>query len=597
MSAVNLPRTTHAFARLHLSRSTRRGTRIVPLLAFGGLVAVSAPLVAQTAPPLINLVTNPSVETDSNGDGVPDGFAVTGWGTNTYTVKRVTPGYSGQYAVELKMPTRTDGDRKLLATFGGVVPGHRYSLGLVYWSTAWAERVAVTKSGSGDWTYWFSAPTVPMSDVWLGAPFTTPPVPAGVTSVGFGLAINSVGQITSDSYSAFDLDASGSATTTTTRPTTTTSKPGTTTTTTRPTTTTTVPIPPSPVVPWATNGEVNLYVSPSGSDSNTGTRDRPLRQVQKAADMATPGTVVHIADGDYNSVINNRGGSEGRLVTFLADNLGGARINQTGIDPAWLNYSDWVDIVGFDLQAPKAHQGLNNQGNYVRVYNSHIHNVFTEGSCTGGAGINHEYYPGKGNAAIGNVIHQIGVVGCQLTHGVYVSNSDSFVQNNLVYDVAGYMLHFYHAADNGRVANNTVFAGNTSRGAQSMGGIILCADEGNTVPADDFVVNNGIIRDVAVGVAECGQMGVNLGPNNQFKNNLMYDVAVETSTYTPVEGTITADPKFVNWQANGTGDYRLTTASPALHTGVNNGAPTFDKELVPRPLGPAVDRGAYEGGP
>jgi hypothetical protein len=302
---------------------------------------------------------------------------------------------------------------------------------------------------------------------------------------------------------------------------------------------------------------------------------------------------VHIADGDYNPIINNRGGSQGRVVTFLADNLGGARINQTGIDPAWLNFSNWVDIVGFDLQAPKAHQGVNNRGSYVRVYNSHIHNVFTQGSCTGGAGINHELYTGTGNAAIGNVIHQIGVLGCHLTHGVYVSNADFWVQNNVVYDTSGWLLHFYHATDNGRVSNNTLFAGDTSRVA--YGGITLCADEGNTVPADDFVVNNNIIRDLALGITECGQMGVNLGPNNQFKNNNMYKVALQTSTQNPVSGTVTADPLFVNWKANGTGDYRLTAASPGLNYAVNNGAPTFDRELAPRPLGPAVDVGAYEG--
>ena len=241
MSAVNLPHVFQSFARLNQSRSRRRFTRIVPILAVGGLLAVGAPLSAQSSPPLINLVPNPSVET-YDGDGVPDGYMVTGYGTNTYTVKRVSPGYTGQYAVELKMPTRTDGDRKLLASFSGsgVVPGHRYALGVVYWSTAPLERVAFTKSGSGDWTYWFSAPTVPMSGDWLGAPFTTPPVPAGVTSIGFALAINSVGQVTSDSYSAFDLDASAPVTSTTT------TKPGTTTTT-RPATTTTARPTPRPM--------------------------------------------------------------------------------------------------------------------------------------------------------------------------------------------------------------------------------------------------------------------------------------------------------------------------------------------------------------
>jgi hypothetical protein len=562
-----------------------------------GTAVIVATLPGASSAQLVNMVSNPSAEVDSNGNGVPDDFVSIGTGQNTYRYRRVADPYAGRYAAELSVSAWTDGDRHLLATIRtGVIPGHRYALSMVYRSTVFAYRTVYTRSGSGDWAHWFSAPAVPPASTWLGAPITTPPVPAGVTSIGFGLGLASVGTVLTDAYTGFDLDA-GTGTTTTTRPaTTTTTAPAPTTT--RPTTTTTRPPEPTPgpTPPWATDGESDLYVSPNGSDGNSGAADRPFRQVQKAADVATPGTVVHIATGEYNPVINYSGGSEGRVITFLADEPGGARINQTGIDPAWLNFSDWVDIVGFDMSAPRAHQGINNRGNYVRVYNSHIHNVFTEGSCTGGAAINHELYTGTGNAAIGNTIHEVGPVGCSLVHGVYVSNNTFWVQNNLVYDVSGWLLHFYHATDNGRVSNNTVFASNTSRGAQTDGGITLCADEGNTEPADDFVVNNNVIRDVAIGIAECGQMGVNLGPNNQYKNNIMYNVGITTSTQNPVSGTITADPKFVDWRPDGTGDYRLTLASPGFDSGVSNGAPSQDKVLLTRPDAVAIDRGSYEGG-
>jgi hypothetical protein len=286
---------------------------------------------------------------------------------------------------------------------------------------------------------------------------------------------------------------------------------------------------PRPFTPWATYGDVNLYVAPNGSDTNPGSSGRPFRQIQRAAEAARPGTVVHIASGSYDPVINVRSGTPGKPVTFLANQRGGVRIHQTGIDPAWLNYANHVDIVGFDVSAPRSHTGVKNLGSYVRVFNSHVHDVFTQGYCTAGAGINHELYTATGNAAIGNTVHQIGVIGCSLTHGIYVSNANARVQDNVVYDVSGWLLHFYHAANAGTVTSNTVFAGDTSRGAQTDGAITLCADEGHTAPADDFVVSNNVIRDTVIGIAECGTRGVNIGANNRYENNVMYNVGIPLS--------------------------------------------------------------------
>jgi hypothetical protein len=59
-------------------------------------------------------------------------------------------------------------------------------------------------------------------------------------------------------------------------------------------------------------------------------------------------------------------------------------------------------------------------------------------------------------------------------------------------------------------------------------------------------------------------------------------------------GTITADPQFVNYQANGTGDYRLKSTSPAIDKGTATSAPTTDIDCYARPRGAAHDIGAYE---
>jgi pectate disaccharide-lyase len=312
---------------------------------------------------------------------------------------------------------------------------------------------------------------------------------------------------------------------------------------------------------WATGGDRQLYVSPAGNDDNPGTKARPFRQITRAAEEAEPGTVVHVATGTYDEVYSLKSGESSRPITFISDVEGGARVVQGTSRPAWWNDAEHVDIVGFDVTAPQSYAGILNLGSHVRVINNHVHDVFTAGPCYGGAGIVHELYTGTGNATIGNTVHQVGAVGCSLAHGVYVTNSDSVVQDNLVYDVAGWLLHFYHAADRGDVTGNIVFAGNTERGQQADGGIVLCAKEGNTVPADNFTVSRNVIRDVPVGLKECGEMNVNVGPNNRFRDNIVFNTSTPVSVMNPVSGTITADPKLVNFKADGSGDYRFTASS------------------------------------
>jgi hypothetical protein len=50
----------------------------------------------------------------------------------------------------------------------------------------------------------------------------------------------------------------------------------------------------------------------------------------------------------------------------------------------------------------------------------------------------------------------------------------------------------------------------------------------------------------------------------------------------------------VNFQANGSDNYRLLGSSPAVERGTSAKAPTIDYPGVARPRGAAVDIGAYE---
>jgi hypothetical protein len=61
-------------------------------------------------------------------------------------------------------------------------------------------------------------------------------------------------------------------------------------------------------------------------------------------------------------------------------------------------------------------------------------------------------------------------------------------------------------------------------------------------------------------------------------------------------GTITADPRFVNYKADGTGDYHLTDTSAAINKGLLAYAPSTDLDGNSRLPGPGCDIGAYEYG-
>ena len=327
-----------------------------------------------------------------------------------------------------------------------------------------------------------------------------------------------------------------------------------------------------------------LHVSPDGDDAAPGTRDAPLRSIGRAAELATPGTLVHVAGGRYEgSVSTATSGTADAPITYLSNPGDAAEVVGTGgKGAAWRNKGDHVEIVGFTITGDTV-DGLLNKGSFVRIIGNRV-SGFGKGNCITTA---RSGYTLHDIDVIANVVHNCGAT--SLDHGIYVSHPGGTVANNISYGNAGFGIHCWHNCNNLVVSNNLVFD-------NGEGGILIGQGDGpnhGQVAADNFVVSNNIaMNNGEYGIEESGATG----PNNRYLNNNIYNNAagaldLQTGQET---GTITESPGFVDFRMDGSGDYRLKESSPILDAGTTEGAAGADIVGNPRPQGDGVDIGVYE---
>lgn len=343
----------------------------------------------------------------------------------------------------------------------------------------------------------------------------------------------------------------------------------------------------------------DLYVSLStGSDSNSGSASAPLKSLQKAASLVSAGTIVHVAAGTYTgNVSTSKSGTASARIRYISDVKWGAKIIGTGTEATWNNNGHYVDIVGFDISG-SGRIGILNNASFAIIANNHVHDMKVSGGCTGsgGAGIVNANYSGSDNDIINNLVHDIGTPGaCIGVQGIYHANLRGHIYNNIVYRVSAFGIHLWHAANAVTVMNNTSFA----NGSSSMGGGIVVGSgdaPGGIVVNNTTVSNNIVYNNPRAGIIEYCYSGVNcIGSTNKYENNLVYGngSAISLRVGSAV-GTIVADPRFVNYKFDSSGDFHLQSTSPAIDRGVSSLAPSTDMGGNARPQGNGIDIGAYE---
>lgn len=275
----------------------------------------------------------------------------------------------------------------------------------------------------------------------------------------------------------------------------------------------------------------DYYVADYGSDeSGIGSADQPWASIQRAADSVGPGSTIHVAPGVYTQpIVTQTSGTSDDVgrITFISDTPYGAQIRNSEA-AQWIDYGDYVDIVGFDISGADSPLGILVLGSYVRVLGNHVHDLcqniaFDQDGC---AGIDQGNYGAVGNETTNNLIHDIGPQGTQTVwaHGIYHAMSGGSIVYNVVYRVTGYGIHLWHAANQVTIANNTIAESGTlipAAGA-SMGGAILVGsgDDGSSAPVDNCVVSNNVVYDnPGVGIREYGWVGA----NNSYVGNTVYN--------------------------------------------------------------------------
>jgi hypothetical protein len=341
----------------------------------------------------------------------------------------------------------------------------------------------------------------------------------------------------------------------------------------------------------------NIYVATTGSDSNPGTQTRPVKTLTRADALATAGSTIHVAAGTYfvsapslssAGIKTTRSGTAAAHIKFVSDVKWGAKIVVSGTGIGWDSRGSYVDISGFDITGT-ARLGILAYGANLTITNNYVHDLTISGGCNGSGGAAIDTVGPVGNVLIDrNLVKNIGLkmLGtCNTVQGIYIANANNIVTNNIVSGVAAVGIHQWHGGTASTIVNNTVFH-------NAEGILIGQGDAGatSTGSQNNYVANNVVYGNTKFGIYEFGKVG----GNNRYVNNLVASNPTNLRVSGAVSGTISSNPLFVNYQANGSGNYRLSSSSPAIDRGTSVKAPAIDFAGVARPRGAAVDVGAYE---
>ena len=347
-----------------------------------------------------------------------------------------------------------------------------------------------------------------------------------------------------------------------------------------------------------------LFVAPVADADADGSEDNPFGTIQPAVDVALPGDVICVREGDYEAhVVFATSGSEGAPIVLRSHPGETARL--TGgmkIMTGWGVSLGWIVIEELDITQ---NGGTNPDVGDQCIYFHSAHDVVIRHNyihdCNGGGLV--------GNArdllVDGNRISRcaLDAVGTAYGGAIGMGGTRIVVQNNRIERNASYGVilsaepwdpkndanhpedaSYSEAAD--WIVSNNVFAFNQNGAAIRL----------NNAGATGGTFQNNIVFE---NNESAGPNGIefNGGGGHLVRNNMFFGTAAAItdigSSYIETD-SIYEDPQFID--PDGT-DFRVQENSPAIDAGIADAAPDHDTECAVRPQGDAVDLGVYERAP
>ena len=335
-----------------------------------------------------------------------------------------------------------------------------------------------------------------------------------------------------------------------------------------------------------------VYVSKNADQS-------PYASIQTAIDHVADGGTVFVYPGTYTETIHIKD----RTVNVLS--LEGPQttiIDGDGLDSVvWIDDGADVALAGFTVENAGGEPTLVTAGYGVAVSGSSsskakiTHNIITENSQGGGIQIEsatlgvHLEVTIDGNLITKNRFQLWGSDGGGIHFDIpTTSDVTGFVtiQNNVISRNTGYGaggLRIVACCQYGApgtfaidVINNTVFSNTASYGG--VGGI--------AANSSNLRLFNNILYENSANHMEADLSLVQAGLTALITSNDMGD-----GQFVRTNGNIQADPLFVDAAAD---NLHLGPTSPCVDAGTSVAAPPYDFDGNNRPLGSAVDIGAYE---
>jgi hypothetical protein len=397
---------------------------------------------------------------------------------------------------------------------------------------------------------------------------------------------------------------------------------------------------------------MQFVVGPSGNDSAAGTAAAPWKTLQHAANVVGPGDHVTVNAGNYvgfnlttsgtaaapivfeatpgvaitqrNSVtpdgINLEGASYVTVENFTVNNMPRTGIRTVG-DPdnpakfVTLEHNFlagnqmWGILTGFvddlDIDGNSATGSVVQHGIYVSNSGDRpiVRDNLVVGNHDSGIQINADINQGgdgiiTGAVVSGNIIFNNGTGGGSAINLDGVQNSR--VENNLLYNnhfsgISLYQIDGAQPSKNNTVVNNTIDQASDGQWAMN----IQDGSTGNTLRNNIFVSSHPFRG--AIDISSDSLSGFSSDYNaviSRFTtdggNSVKTLAQWQTATGQDAHSLVSSAAALVQSPSNG--NYRLPANSPAVDAGTSLDAPAIDLDHKPRPLGAAVDIGAYEFG-